>query len=244
MAYGVFARYYDALTANVQYKSRAVYFDGLIKKHIPDAKLLLDLACGTGSLSFEMSSLGYDIIGVDASPDMLSVAAQKNVCEPRVLFLNQAMQDLELYGTVDAAICALDSLNHLTPDELSKTLERLRLFIAPGGVFIFDVNTEYKHREVLAGSCFVYELDDLYCIWQSGLLKDASIEITLDFFERSHDGSYIRHREQFCEYLHEDARLRESLTYAGFKILDVFEADTQNPPGPKSERIVYVAIRL
>ena len=243
MAYGVFARHYDALTANVNYNLRAVYFDSLIQKYLSGAKLLLDLACGTGSLSFEMARLGYEVIGVDASADMLSVAMHKNDDSARVIFLNQTMQGLDLYGTVDAVVCALDSINHLTPDELSKALERLRLFVAPRGIFVFDVNTEYKHREVLADNCFVYEHDEVYCVWQNHLREGCSVEITLDFFECCDNGAYERHREQFCEYIHEDARLREMLECAGFMVLDVFEADTKNPPGPKSERVVYVAVR-
>jgi len=240
MAYGIFARYYDALTQNVQYKSRAVYFNEIIQKYKPGKGILLDLACGTGSLSFEMAKLGYEVIGVDASADMLSIAMQKNTKEPRIMFLNQTMQGLDLYGTVDAAVCALDSINHLTADMLAKALDRLRPFLIPNGIFIFDVNTQYKHREVLADNCFVHEHDDVYCVWQNHLQKDDSVKITLDFFESDDSGSYTRHREELTEYLHEDEKLREMLKSAGFKVLAVLEADTQSTPGEKSERVVYV----
>jgi len=241
MAYGIFARHYDALTTNVKYSSRAMYFDGLIQKYSPGRGLLLDLACGTGSLSVEMAKLGYEVIGVDASADMLSVAMSKNDTPSRVMFLNQPMQKLNLYGTVDAVVCALDSLNHLAPKELKQVFERLRLFVAPGGVFVFDVNTKYKHQKILADNCFVYENNDVYCVWQNNLREDSSIEIILDFFENCSDGTYKRHREEFCEYIHEDSHLRKTLTAAGFEVQAVFDADTENPPAENSERVVYIA---
>ena len=242
-AYGAFARHYDALTKNVGYKARAAYFDGIIRDYAPGAKLLLDLACGTGSLSFEMAALGYEVIGVDSSPDMLSIAAQKNTGERPLMFLCQKMQRLDLYGTVDAAVCALDSINHLTEQQLSETLGRLGLFVAPGGVFVFDANTRCKHRKVLGANCFVYEHDDVYCVWQNNLLADDAVAITLDFFEGSGAGPYKRIREQFREYIHEVKTLRGMLDDSGFELLKTFEADTKNPPTDNSERVVYVARR-
>ena len=244
MAYGIFARYYDALTTNIEYRARAVYFDNLIQKYSTGKKLLLDLACGTGSLSFEMAKLGYDVIGVDSSADMLSVAMSKNDGSSRAMFLNQPMQNLNLYGTVDAAICALDSLNHVAPAELKQVFERLRLFVSLGGVFVFDVNTKYKHQKILANNCFVYENDDIYCVWQNYLREDSSVEIILDFFENRSDNTYIRHRERFCEYIHEDSHLREALSAAGFEVHAVYDADTENPLRESSDRVVYVAVRM
>jgi SAM-dependent methyltransferase len=241
-AYGVFARHYDALTNNVGYKSRAAYFDGIIRRYTPGAGLLLDLACGTGSLSVEMAALGYEVIGVDASPEMLCVAAGKNTGEPPVMFLCQEMQSLDLYGTVDAAVCALDSINHLTSRQLSETFGRLGLFVAPGGIFVFDANTRYKHREVLAGNCFVYEHDDVYCVWQNNPQKDDTVEITLDFFEAC-GGLYKRSREQILEYIHGDGEIRKMLDDSGFDLLEILEADTNKPPAENSERVVYVARR-
>ncbi|MCL2068466.1 MAG: class I SAM-dependent methyltransferase [Oscillospiraceae bacterium] len=242
-AYGVFARYYDALTKNVDYRSRAAYFAGIIRRYAPDARLLLDLACGTGGISFEIANLGYEVIGVDSSPDMLSVAAGKNTGDNPVMFLCQKMQNLDLYGTVDAAVCALDSLNHLTGKELAATLGRLGLFIAPGGIFVFDLNTRYKHREILADNCFVYEHGDCYCVWQNRPLNNDAVGITLDFFENC-GGAYKRHQESFCEYIHDDGDIRRMLDSAGFELLSVFEADTENPPTENSERVVYAARRL
>jgi 2-polyprenyl-3-methyl-5-hydroxy-6-metoxy-1,4-benzoquinol methylase len=138
--YAEFAAYYDQLTANVDYRRRASYFHNLIKTYQSpksSGNLLLDLACGTGSLSVELSRLGYDVIGVDASPEMLSQAMAKNSGQDRqILYLCQEMPQLDLYGTIDVAVCALDSLNHLTElRDLRRTIERVSLFLNPEGCF-------------------------------------------------------------------------------------------------------------
>ena len=164
MAYQAFASYYDRLIGNeVDYRARARYFDALIRRYAdtPEQNLLLDLACGTGSLSVELSAIGYDVIGVDASAEMLAEAAAKG--RGKILFLCQAFDTLDLYGTVGAVVCALDSLNHITDAAaLEAAFARVALFTAPGGVFVFDVNTPYKHREILADNTFVYDLGDLF----------------------------------------------------------------------------------
>lgn len=135
----------------------------------------------------ELSKRGYEMIGVDASPDMLCAAQEKCAqAGAEVLFLCQPMEALDLYGTVNAAVCTLDSLNHITdPDTLREVLRRVSLFLEPGGLFVFDVNTPYKHREVLGNHTFVYDLEGLYCVWQNAYCaKDTSVEILLDFLKR------------------------------------------------------------
>ena len=199
-AYRAFAAYYDRLTREIDYPGRAAYFDRLIRQHLPvdSGTILLDLACGTGSLSVEFSKLGYDVIGVDASPDMLAEAQQKPATRP-VLYLCQTFQQLDLYGTVDVAVCALDSLNHITRlGELEQAVGRVSLFTAPGGLLLFDVNTPYKHREVLGNNTFVYDLDDLYCVWQNTTDRQLRTRISLDFFVRR-QGAYYRESERFYE---------------------------------------------
>ena len=186
MAYQAFASYYDRLIGNeVDYRARARYFDALIRRYAdtPEQNLLLDLACGTGSLSVELSAIGYDVIGVDASAEMLAEAAAKG--RGKILFLCQAFDTLDLYGTVGAVVCALDSLNHITDAAaLEAAFARVALFTAPGGVFVFDVNTPYKHREILADNTFVYDLGDLFCVWQNTTDASLQTEIALDFFLR------------------------------------------------------------
>ena len=242
--YTVFARYYDVLTKNVDCGARAGYFDRLIQRYRPDAQLLLDLACGTGSLSVELTRLGYDVTGVDASADMLSFALNKNAALDRpVLYLHQPMERLDLYGTVDVTVCALDSINHL-PDEaaLTRVMEKVSLFTNPGGLFLFDVNTRYKHREVLGNNSFVYETPEVFCVWQNEYTeKDGRVDIRLDFFEPETGKTYRRSTEHFCERVFEPELLREMLACCGFRVLEVFEQDSMRPPSKQAQRLVFVA---
>lgn len=246
MSYGsAFAAFYDRLTGEIDYRRRAQYFDQIIRQHITvtDETILLDLACGTGSLSVALSALGYDVIGVDASADMLSEAVSKDSGARRVLYLCQPLESLDLYGTVDVAVCALDSVNHITDlKTLEKAFARAALFTVPGGLFVFDANTEYKHRAVLAGNTFVYDLADVYCVWQNTTDEILKTEIELDFFVP--DGSkYRRESERFFERAYTAEQLAAALLKAGYELLSVYAADTFEPLAPDSQRAVYVARR-
>ena len=245
-----FARHYDALSANVNYPARARYFRALLKKHSGrQVRTLMDLACGTGSLSWEFSRMGYEVIGVDASPEMLSRAITKGESFAGArppLFLCQPMEALDLYGTVDDCVCALDSVNHL-PDTsaLEAVFGRVALFLAPGGVFLFDVNTRYKHKHILGANAFVYETDDVVCVWRNAYHeKNARVEVALDFFEPQGDGLYRRSAERFSERIFTHRRLRKVLKQAGLKLLAVYGDGTTGPPKKKTQRVVYVAKKL
>lgn len=241
--YSAFARFYD-LFGGVDYKARAAYFDTLIQPLANRRGLLLDLACGTGSLSLALRELGYEVIGVDQSAEMLMLAQQKAIqagCD--LLFLQQRMERLDLYGTVEACVCALDSLNHITDRWiLARALTRLALFIEPGGVFVFDVNSPHKHREVLADNCFVYEVDGAVCVWQNQTRGDLT-HMTLDFFEEGEDGRYERFSEQFAERAYPPETLRELLEQAGFTVVDIYGDDTLKPPAPDAQRLIFVTKR-
>lgn len=248
MAYqGAFARFYDQLTSEIDYAGRARYFDALIRRHmtVTDETILLDLACGTGSLSTELSSLGYDVIGVDGSADMLMSASGKNTgLERPVLYLCQDFGALDLYGTVDATVCALDSLNHIIElEQLEDTFSRVSLFTVSGGLFIFDVNTIYKHREVLGNNTFVYDLEDVYCVWQNTTDETLKTEIALDFFTR-HGAKYMRESERFYERGYTKEQLETALKRASFELIEILEGDLLTPPAKKAERAVYVARKI
>lgn len=241
--YAAFAGFYDGLTQNVDYKRRAAYIAELLKRNGHNPGLTLDLACGTGSLTLALCKLGFDIFGADASQDMLSVAQQKAYGEGlNILFLRQKMQELDLYGTIDTCICTLDSLNHLTvKNDVQKTFDRVSLFMNPGGVFLFDVNTVYKHREILGGNTFIYDTADVYCVWQNTPARDRdTVHITLDFFER--DGAlYRRSGESFSERAYPHAELCAMLEAAGFELISVYGELTFDAPKEDSQRNVYVA---
>lgn len=189
--YSFFARFYDELTQNVDYERRAEHFSALLLSYGIKSGTVLDLACGTGTLTSLISARGYDMIGVDSSPDMLSQAQNRAFEEGQnILFLCQQMQALDLFGKIDAALCTLDSINHLTePDDVRETFRRLGTFIRPGGMFIFDVNTIYKHREILADNSFVYEYPDVFCVWQNSLDEETdTVDIMLDFSRKTRTG--------------------------------------------------------
>lgn len=240
--YTLFSKYYDELTQNISYKKRAGYFNSLIKRERVSGKRLVDLACGTGSLSLELERLGYSVTGAEASADMLAVAASKNALDgSNVFYINQSMQELRLATPVDIVICALDSINHLTePKLVLKTFKRVSRCLAPDGVFIFDVNSEYKHYSLLSGKTYVYDCENIYCVWQNGESKNDTIKIELDFFERA--GSvYKREYESFCERWYSHDAIKEMLFEAGLEITGVFADDTFDAPGDSSQRIIYAA---
>ena len=239
--YENFALYYDALTDNVDYENRAAYYLSLLREQGVNDGLLLDLACGTGSLSRLFAKAGYDVIGIDGSPAMLAEAQQKAMEEGQnILFLCQQMQEIDLYGTIRGTVCALDSLNHLTDEaDVVETIRRVALFTEPGGVFVFDVNTPYKHRSVLADNTFVYETEDVYCVWQNELQDNDVVQITLDFFEQDED-VYIRSGEQFSERAYAIPRLTEILQKSGFSVCHIFDGLTKEPVNDQTQRAVFV----
>lgn len=243
MSYGVFSEFYDALTANVSYDTVAQVLSSLLTRYGKGRGLLLDLACGTGSVSVRMAQKGYEVIGVDLSPEMLSEAQNKAYSAGQnILFLCQDMTALDLYGTVDAAVCTLDGLCHLPDEEsVSAALGKVSLFMNPGGVFLFDVNSVYKHRAVLGNNTFVYDTDDVYCVWQNTLLPDGvTVQMDLDFFEPTSDeGDYVRQSERFTERAYPRETLEAMLKKAGFTVLDVFDGYSEKPAHDTSERLLF-----
>ena len=245
MSYSAFARYYDELTANVGYRERALYFDEIIRKfRRTKGDILLDLACGTGSISLEMARLGYDVIGVDISDEMLGAAIEKKFESGLdVQFLRQDMRKIDMFGTIDIALCVLDSINHLSGlDDVRQVFERAAFFSELGGLFIFDVNTLYKHRCILADNTFTYETENVYCVWENSLNRDNdSVRIGLEFFEKQDDGIYRRSSESFTETAFSEEDIELLLRETGFEIVAKYGGDTFDPPAEDCQRIVYAA---
>ena len=241
MSYDLFADYYDRLMEDVDYPARTDYLLALFAKHDRKPTLLLDAACGTGGFALEFSRRGVEAIGADPAPAMLSVArARADAAGEDILWLCQSAADLELYGTVDGAVCCMDSLNHITDyEELRRSLARIALFLEPGRLFIFDMNTPYKHRETLADHTFVYELEDLYLVWQNETRGNVT-RITLDFFMEEPDGRYSRGCEEFCERAYTEEELAAALEGAGLILEAAYDDMTTRPPRPDSQRVIYV----
>lgn len=242
-SYRKFAEYYDILTENVDYKSRMDEINSLFQKYSDntDEKILLDLACGTGSMSEEAEKLGYDVIGVDCSEEMLFEAVNKKYEKALdIQYVKQDMRKLDLYGGVDITICILDSLNHLSGfEDVKKVFERVFMFTNEGGLFIFDMNTPYKHRNVLADNAFIFETDDVFVAWENEFSeKDCKVDITLNFFEKTHN-NYKRYTENFSELAYEKEAIIKACEEVGFKLMETipkYEQESDEQP----ERIVYV----
>ncbi|PWJ11594.1 class I SAM-dependent DNA methyltransferase [Ruminococcus flavefaciens] len=243
--YSAFARYYDELTANIDYKKRGEYFHNIIQRFkTTKENILLDLACGTGSISEVMAGLGYDVIGVDNSDEMLGIALDKKFDSGLdIQYLCQDMRKLDMFGTVDITVCALDSINHLASiDDVRKVFENVAFFSEQDGLFIFDVNTPYKHREVLANNTFTYETENVYCVWENTLDPDTlEVRMALEFFEREENGLYSRSSDSFSEKAYSEEDIERLLRKCGFEVLGKYGDDTLEPPKADSQRIVYAA---
>lgn len=245
MSYNSFASVYDELTLNVDYKNRAEFVQSILNRYGITDGLLLDLACGTGSMAVELSKMGYEVIATDASPDMLMEAQNKAYDnEQSIMFLCQRMEETDLYGTVRAVVCSLDSINHLSDvDTVRKTFDTLKNFVDDKGIMVFDVNTLYKHQNVLGNNTFVYDEKNVFCVWQNHLLQDErTVNINLDFFCKNGE-LYERFNENFNETAFTDEEITSAVESAGFRVLERLADMTENKPDDTTERIYYVIRR-
>ena len=243
--YSAFARYYDDLTANIDYKKRGEYFHEIIKKFkVTKENILLDLACGTGTMSFLLAERGYELIGVDFSPEMLAVAAEKPLSadRERPIFLCQPMEELDLYGTIDACVCLLDSVNHVTSAErLRLALSRVHLFLEPGGLFVFDIHTP-EHLESLDGGIFLDETEDAYCVWRTEYRRGLC-SYYMDLFRLQSDGSWERDFELHRERGYTVEELTAWLSAAGFGDIRTYGDGKLRAPKDGEQRIYFTAVR-
>lgn len=244
MSYSAFARYYDALMQDVDYAARADYVLKVLERFGHAPGLTLDVACGTGSLTLALAARGVEIFGLDASPEMLCLAQNKAARAGRgdMMFLCQQMQEMELCGTVDTVLCSLDGVNHLTREkDVRETFRRVSRSLNRGGCFLFDVNTVYKHRCVLADNVFVFETGGVYCVWQNDYRPRGNcVGMTLDFFERS-GAVYRRSTEYFCERAYTMRKLAALLHEAGLTVRAVFQDMEFVGPSGNAEKVVIAA---
>ena len=241
-----FAKVYDKFTQNTDVAKRASYLHSLLLRFgVPDG-ILLDLACGTGALSEAFLNMGYDVIADDTSYDMLSAARNRLAAYgTRALILQQDMRELDLYGTIRACVCALDSINHLTdPADVQRTFDRISLFTEPGGVFLFDVNTVYKHREILGNNTFVYEDDTDFLVWQNNYdPADQTVEMLIDIFTENKNGKYTRESDEITERAYDIEMLKTMLQKAGFSKVHVFGDLSDRMPEENEERVYFAALK-
>ncbi len=242
--YGNFANVYDILTESIDYDALIRRIRELIPPSAVSGGHLLDLGCGTGTVSFLLAEAGYDVIGIDSSPDMLSVACEKKMdSDNDILFLCQNLAELNLFGTAKAAVCCMDTLNHIdSMEDIRSFFRLLSLFLEMDSYFLFDMNTPYKHKEILADNTFVYDMDDVYCIWQNEYdegLKRTSI--SMDFFAKHENGLYEKSSDSFYEYAYEPEEIKKALSESGFEVIGVYDEYSDLPPADDSQRISILA---
>ena len=245
-AYQGLAGAYDSLTGDVEYEKRADYLEKLFTRSRIPVHTVLDLACGTGTMTWLLTGRGYEMIGADASEEMLAAAMMKSGSVPGIapIFLHQSMPKLDLYGTVDAAICCLDSLNYLTsPADVQRTFQRLHLFIAPGGELIFDVNTLDKFQS-LDGQVFLDETEESYCVWRTEYSRRSRLlDYYVDIFSVRADGAWERSFEEHRQRWYSVSELTEWLTAAGFGEIRVYGDCRLRAPNETDGRIYISCIR-
>lgn len=243
MSYTSFAAFYDSLQSDVMYEQRAGYIAKLFKKYDRLPTQLLDVACGTGGFSLQFAKMGMSVTAADPSPEMLSVAQKKaSATDLDIMLVCQSARDTKLPYAVDGAVCCLDSINHIIDKrELKASFRAVAAAVKDGGLFIFDVNTPFKHRNILSGNTFVIENDDVYCVWQnSDCEKNGIVGICLDFFGKGADGKYIRTTEEFAERAYTDEEIRNMLEPAGLEVVAVLGDMSFKAPKACDERVIYV----
>lgn len=245
-SYEALAASYDRLTDDVSYQAVLDYLESLLKKLGKKPESVLDLACGTGSLSVLLAQQGYRVLGADLSEDMLAVAYEKSMemeGENRPYFIHQSMQKLRLPYEVDCVVCCLDSLNYLTePEDCRKAIRRVYDALAPGGVFLFDVNTPLKLRS-MDGQVFLDEDDDVYCVWRASWSEEERIcAYGMDIFQRV-GKLWHRSAEEHLEYAYDPEQLRGYLEEAGFTGIEIYGDRSMLPPEEGEQRIYFAALK-
>ena len=244
-SYRFLAGCYDRFTYDVDYAAWAGYIEKHFRKRPLPGNTVLDLACGTGSLTRELALRGYEMIGVDRSPEMLAQAAEKNrgIAPVEPIFLCQSMERLDLYGTIDACVCCLDSVNYVTdPKKLQKAFGRVHLFLMPGGLFLFDVIAPAR-LEGLDGQVFLDETEDAYCVWRAEFSRRSRIcSYFMDIFRLDGStGQWDRGEELHRERAYSIPELTAMLEKAGFRDVRTYGELKMRPPGTGEQRIFFTA---
>lgn len=256
-AYQGFAEVYDEFMDNVPYEQWAQRLDQLIRKYgvskperdvegllDSERNLVVDLGCGTGTLTELMYGMGYDMIGVDASEAMLNIAMnKKDRSGSEILYLLQDMRELELYSTVGTVFCVCDSVNYILEEEELLTVFRLvNNYLFPGGLFIFDFNTDYKYREVIGEATIAENREECSFIWENVYDPEEEMnECDLTIFVREEEDTFRRYTETHFQRGYTAEQMVRLVEQSGMTVVEVRDADTAEAVTPESERVYIVA---
>ena len=241
-AYRNLAASYDRLTNDVDYEATVAFYMEILRREGIAPRSVVDLACGTGSVTAILAKMGYPVLGVDMSEEMLTEAFSKTMdLDPMPRFVCQKLQQLHLPRAVDMAVCALDSLDYITdPDDCKEAIRRVYKALNPGGIFIFDVNTPEKLR-AMDGQVFLDEDDDVYCVWRGEFDEESNVcTYWMDLFQRQ-GKTWNRSYEEHREYAYSEEQLREYLKAAGFTHIEVYADRKFEAPREGEQRIYFKA---
>lgn len=245
MAYNEFAYFYDELNSAADYDALFSYVMQELKSHGISDGILADLGCGTGDLTLMLTQAGYDVIGIDRSEEMLSVLREKADelgLMGRLLLLRQDLLELDLYGTIRAAVSTFDTYNHIGPVErFEEAIRKAAYFMERGGVFLFDLNTPYKHRYILAGETFDIEAEDAQCHW-TNQYDDATgcVDISIDI---TYTDTGEHFQETFREYSYPLEKVQALLERYGFAVARICDGEDFGPVRPDSPRWIITAVK-
>lgn len=241
-AYTSFAQVYDMFMDNVDYEAWGEYLLQLLAEYGVKDGIILDMGCGTGSITEILNKAGYDMIGIDNSQEMLNIAMEKRGDNQEILYLLQDMREFELYGTVAAIVSICDSINYI--DEYEALVQVFRLvnnYLDPKGVFIFDMNTVAKY-EAIGDSVIAEDREDSSFIWDNCYYDDEKInEYNLSLFIKGEDGRYDKFSETHYQRAYTMDEIKSALREAGLEFVVAYDAFTHDPVKPDSERVYIVA---
>lgn len=243
-AYGAIAAYYDRLNAEIDYTAWADFICSFFTENKTPVKSILDLACGTGSMTMELSRRGYDMTGADISCDMLAEARRRSDADGLdILYIRQDMRDIELHDTVDAAVCCLDAINYLTDTAgLAACFSGVKRYLTPGGLFIFDVNTPYKFRNIYGDRDYILEDESVLCAWRNFYNKRSGIcRFEISLFAEGKDGRYTRYDEIQTERCLTMKLIKNTLKKCGMIADGVYGGYDRAPASETDERWYFVA---
>ena len=245
-AYSGFAAVYDLFMDNIPYEEWTDYVRELFREEGIKDGILLDLGCGTGSVTELLARAGFDMIGIDNSEEMLEIAMEKREQSGLdILYLLQDMREFELYGTVRGVVSICDSMNYILDDEdLLDVFKLVHNYLDNDGIFIFDMNTMYKYREILSDNTFAEDREESSFIWENFYDEEEEInQYDLSLFVQEEDGRYRKYEETHLQRAYEQNTVEELIKESGLELLHVYDAFTRELPAEDSQRIYYVCRR-